>query len=108
MKTVGAKFKLKRKNLGLTQSKFADLLGIAQGYLSEVESGIKVPSNSLIILFEYISKSQDEERYKKKYEVLVEDYVETLKEVLSLKTQLLTQKIKPSLPLHLKPKIIEG
>ena len=73
-----------------------------------MESGIKVPSNSLIILFEYISKSQDEERYKKKYEVLVEDYVETLKEVLSLKTQLLTQKIKPSLSLHLKPKIIKG
>ena len=51
MKTISTQFKLKRKKMGLTQSKFADLLGIAQGYLSEIENGMKIPSNSLIILF---------------------------------------------------------
>lgn len=100
MKTISTQFKLKRKKMGLTQSKFADLLGIAQGYLSEIENGMKIPSNSLIILFGHISKSQDEPNYKKKYKVLLENYIKTLKEVLSLKTQLLAQKTQfPSKPL---------
>ena len=100
MKTISTQFKLKRKKMGLTQSKFADLLGIAQGYLSEIENGMKIPSNSLIILVGHISKSQDEPNYKKKYKVLLENYIKTLKEVLSLKTQLLAQKTQfPSKPL---------
>jgi len=58
MHKIGLKFKLKRKSLGLTQSEFSRLLGIAQGYLSDVENGIKIPSDSLLLLFEHINKSK--------------------------------------------------
>ena len=58
MNKTGLKFKLKRKSLGLTQSEFSRLLGIAQGYLSDVENGIKIPSDSLLLLFEHINKSK--------------------------------------------------
>ena len=58
MNKIGLKFKLKRKSLGLTQSEFSKLLGIAQGYLSDVENGIKIPSDSLLLLFEHINKSK--------------------------------------------------
>jgi hypothetical protein len=34
------------------------LLGIAQGYLSDVENGIKIPSDSLLLLVEHINKSK--------------------------------------------------
>ena len=58
MNKIGLKFKLKRKSLGLTKSEFSRLLGIAQGYLSDVESGVKIPSDSLLLLFEHINKSK--------------------------------------------------
>ena len=40
------KFKEQRKILGLTQIDFCSLLGISQGYLSDLESNKKVPSKS--------------------------------------------------------------
>ena len=58
MNKIGLKFKWKRKSLGLTQSEFSRLLGIAQGYLSDVENGVKIPSDSLLLLFEHINKSK--------------------------------------------------
>ena len=58
MNKIGLKFKLKRKSLGLTQSEFSRLLGIAQGYLSDVENGVKISSDSLLLLFEHIKKSK--------------------------------------------------
>ena len=58
MHKIGLKFKLKRKSLGRTQSEFSRLLGITQGYLSDVENGIKIPSDSLLLLFEHINKSK--------------------------------------------------
>ena len=58
MNKIGLKFKLKRKSLGLTQFEFSRLLGITQGYLSEVENEIKIPSDSLLLLFEHINKSE--------------------------------------------------
>ena len=58
MNKIGLKFKLKRKSLGLTQSEFSRLLGIAQGYLSDVENGVKIPSDILLLLFEHINKSK--------------------------------------------------
>ena len=58
MNKIGLKFKLKRKSLALTQSEFSKLLGIAQGYLSDVENGVKVPSDSLLLLFEHVNKSK--------------------------------------------------
>ena len=58
MNKIGLKFKLKRKSLGLTQSEFSRLLRITQGYLSDIESGVKIPSDSLLLLFEHINKSK--------------------------------------------------
>ena len=58
MNKISLKFKLKRKSLGLTKSEFSRLLGIAQGYLSDVENGVKIPSDSLLLLFEHINKSK--------------------------------------------------
>ena len=92
MNKIGLKFKLKRKSLGLTQSEFSRLFGITQGYLSDVESGIKIPSKTLILLFEHIGKSQEEESYKKKYVLLAEEYLTALKEIISLKEQILPSK----------------
>ena len=58
MNKIGLKFKLKRASLGLTQAEFSELLGITQGYLSDLENGVKTPSDTLLLLFEHINKSQ--------------------------------------------------
>ena len=63
MNKIGLKFKLKRKSLGLTQSEFSRLFGITQGYLSDVENGLKIPSDTLLLLLEHINKSQDLVRF---------------------------------------------
>ena len=52
------KFKEQRKILRLTQIDFCSLLGISQGYLSDLESNKKVPSKSLGLLLDYISESK--------------------------------------------------
>jgi len=54
---------LKRESLGLTQAEFSELLGITQGYLSDLENGVKIPSDTLLLLLEHINKSQDEDRF---------------------------------------------
>ena len=86
MNTVG--FKLKRKRLGLTQADFSKALGITQGYLSDVENGLKTPSNTLLLLFEHIIKSKEEDMYKAKYMMLAEEHMLALQRVLSLKDQI--------------------
>ena len=58
MNKIGLKFKQKRASLGLTQAEFSELLGITQGYLSDLENGVKIPSDTLLLLFEHINKSQ--------------------------------------------------
>ena len=58
MNKIGLKFKSKRESLGLTQAEFSELLGITQGYLSDLENGVKIPSDTLLLLFEHINKSQ--------------------------------------------------
>ena len=58
MNKIGLKFKSIRESFGLTQSEFSRLLGIAQGYLSDVENGVKISSDSLLLLFEHINKSK--------------------------------------------------
>ena len=85
---IGLKFKLKRESLGLTQAEFSELLGITQGYLSDVENGLKIPSDTLLLLFEHIIKSKDEEIYKEKYMMLAEEHMVALQGVLSLKDQI--------------------
>jgi|TARA_B100000809_G_scaffold104076_1_gene102645 transcriptional regulator with XRE-family HTH domain len=84
---TGLKFKLKRESLGLTQSDFSKALGITQGYLSDLENGVKIPSDTLLLLFEHIIKSQEEEMYKAKYIILAKEHMVALKQVLSLKEQ---------------------
>ena len=98
------KFKLKRESLGLTQSEFSELLGITQGYLSEVENGVKIPSDTLLLLIEHINKSQEEAMYKKKYTVLAEEHMATLKEVISLKEQILSSQKIPAFSRQLRKK----
>ena len=106
MNKIGSKFKLKRKSLSLTQSDFSKVLGISQGYLSDVENGMKIPSDPLLLLFEHIIKSKDEEMYKAKYMVLAEEHMVALKHVLSLKEQILSlEKEVPALTRNLRKKL---
>ena len=88
MNKIGLKFKLKRESCGLTQSDFSKALGITQGYLSDLENGVKIPSDTLLLLFEHIIKSQEEEMYKAKYIMLAEKHMVALQRVLSLKEQI--------------------
>ena len=104
MNKIGLKFKLKRKILGLTQYEFSELLGITQGYLSDVENGVKTPSDTLLMLLEHINKSQEEAMYKKKYTVLAEEHMATLKEVISLKEQILSSQKIPAFSRQLRKK----
>ena len=50
---IGTRIKLLRESLMLNQQAFALSLGISQGYLSEVEKGVKTPSDTLLIAVEY-------------------------------------------------------
>jgi len=90
MLQIGKKFKLKRKSLGLTQSEYSKLLGIAQGYLSEIENGVKIPSYTLTLLLEHIDKSRKGEKYQQKYLELAEEHMLALKDIFSLKQELLS------------------
>ena len=101
---IGLKFKLKRKSLGLTQSNFSKALGITQGYLSDVENGVKIPSDTLLLLLEHINKSQEEAMYKKKYTMLAEEHLATLKEVILLKEQILSSQKVPMFSRQLRKK----
>ena len=47
--SVGSRIKEIRLAKGLTQKEFADSLGIVQGFLSSLERGKKVPSDTLLI-----------------------------------------------------------
>ena len=100
---IGLKFKSKRESLGLTQAAFSKMLGITQGYLSDVESGLKIPSDTLLLLFGHIIKSKEEEMYKAKYMMLAEEHMVALKRVLSLKEQIsfLEQEV-PTFPRKLR------
>ena len=92
MYQTGKRIKLKRKSLGLTQSEYSKLMGIAQGYLSEIENGVKIPSNKLVLLHDHISRSQKEENYKQKYLELAEEHMNALKEIFLLKQELASLK----------------
>ena len=105
MNKVGFKFKLKRKSLGLTQSDFSRMLGITQGYLSDVENGVKIPSDTLFLLFEHIIKSKEGEMYKAKYMMLADEHMAALKEVLSLKEQIISPQKAPALSRKLRKKL---
>ena len=105
MNKIGLKFKLKRESLGLTQSEFSELLGITQGYLSDLENGVKIPSDTLLLLFEHIIKSKEEEMYKAKYMMLAEEHMVALKRVLSLKEQISSLEQVPAYTRKLRKKL---
>lgn len=48
-KDIGRKIKEKRKKSGLKTIPFAKSVGISQSYLSEIESGIKIPKLDVFI-----------------------------------------------------------
>jgi transcriptional regulator with XRE-family HTH domain len=50
---INERFLLARKALGLDQKKMAASLGISQGYISDIESGNKMPSDTILIAFAY-------------------------------------------------------
>jgi transcriptional regulator with XRE-family HTH domain len=50
---IGNRLKYLRDQKNLTQQEFADSLGITQSWLSELETGIKAPSDVLIVALEY-------------------------------------------------------
>jgi transcriptional regulator with XRE-family HTH domain len=52
-KDIGDRIKAVRLPNNLTQQLFAESLGIAQGYLSELEKGIKMPSDTFLIALSY-------------------------------------------------------
>jgi repressor LexA len=52
--SLGGRIRQVRQSRGLTQKEFADSLGIAQGYLSSVERGRKVPSATLLIAMTHL------------------------------------------------------
>jgi len=52
--SIGDRIRKIRRNLGLTQKAFADPLGIAQGYLSSIECGRQVPSDTLLIALRHL------------------------------------------------------
>jgi len=102
-----AKIKEMRKALGMNQVKFADTLGISQGFLSDLEKGSKTPSKSLSLLLKKLYQDQDVKFEKKvllinetssqstsqndlkvKYITLMEEHVKSLSEIINLKEEI--------------------
>jgi transcriptional regulator with XRE-family HTH domain len=52
--SLGKRIRQVRQDHRLTQKAFADSLGIAQGFLSSLESGRKVPSDTLLIALTHL------------------------------------------------------
>jgi len=52
--SLGERIRRVRRNQGLTQKAFADSLGIAQGYLSNIECGRQAPSDTLLIALRHL------------------------------------------------------
>jgi repressor LexA len=57
---IADRVKRLRLTRGLTQKAFADSLGIVQGYLSGIESGRKIPSQTLLIALCHIHRVREE------------------------------------------------
>jgi DNA-binding XRE family transcriptional regulator len=102
-----AKIKEMRKVLGMNQVKFADTLGISQGFLSDLEKGSKTPSKSLSLLLKKLYQDQDvkfeknvllinktasqsnsQNDLKVKYITLMEEHVKCLSEIINLKEEI--------------------
>ena len=109
------KIKAMRKILGMTQVKFADTLGISQGFLSDLEKGSKTPSKSLSLLIKKLYQDQDVKYEKKvllvnktasqstsqndlkvKYITLMEEHVKCLSEIINLKEEISSIATRPA------------
>lgn len=56
---LGSVIKTKRKELGLTQNEFCELIGLSQSYLSQVERGIyQLESKSIDVICEKLNISK--------------------------------------------------
>jgi len=97
------KFITQRKKLRCTQSNFCSLLGISQGYLSDLENNVKSPSKSLMLLLDYISGSKSKEvlpvddanlLYKNKYMDILEKYTKVSEENILLREKLYNENYK--------------
>ena len=107
-----------RKKSGLTQKELGKKLGIAQGYLSDIENGRKVPSETLDLLFELTARAwegtnkiqnasislidvnEDQEEsamYREKYLDLLEKHILLQEEINRLREQ-----SKKAIPVKLK------
>ena len=110
-----AKIKEMRKALDMNQVKFADTLGISQGFLSDLEKGSKTPSKSLSLLLKKLYQDQDVKFEKKvllinetssqstsqndlkvKYITLMEEHVKCLSEIINLKEEIYNLKQRQS------------
>ena len=58
--TVGLRIKHIRKSLKMTQKRFAESLGIVQGFLSAIEKGKKTPSDTLLIALQHLYRINPE------------------------------------------------
>lgn len=54
--TVGLRIRHIRKSMKMTQKKFAESLGIVQGFLSAIEKSKKTPSDTLLIALQHLYK----------------------------------------------------
>lgn len=54
LNTIGDRIRCIRKEFAITQSAFAESLGISQGHLSEIECNKTSPSQPLLIAIEYL------------------------------------------------------
>lgn len=58
--TMGRRIRLRRKELGLTQNRLAELLGISNNHLSAIENGREKPSlEKFVILCEMLKTTPD-------------------------------------------------
>lgn len=58
--TMGRRIRLRRNELGLTQNKLAELLGISNNHLSAIENGREKPSlEKFVILCEMLKTTPD-------------------------------------------------
>ena len=58
--TMGRRIRLRRKELGLTQNKLAELLKVSNNHLSAIENGREKPSlEKLVVLCELLNTTPD-------------------------------------------------
>jgi transcriptional regulator with XRE-family HTH domain len=88
-----------RKGLGLTQSEFGEKIDVSQTHLSQIESGLKMPSREVIenmsyvfdipiaVLYLYMSKEEDlttsskmiMHKYQALFENILNEFIEKRK-----------------------------